>query len=115
MKPIMRSSAAWTEHHSNVVQLAECMQSYCTYLKEKKVEVQTNQCSEHPVRQVCEHTTVESRPMSTNVLLPYEALDAAIQGKDYIFFDEDLHVLEKFQNNMQRHRQVLLIKNYVYQ
>jgi len=107
MKPVMRSNPPWKEHYKNVVELADCFQSYSKYLKKKCLDVQNNHGLNHPVRQISDHTTAEFRPSAgpAGVHQRYSKLDIAVRNNDqHLFFNEEEHLEEFFTNYMQRHR-----------
>ena len=107
-KPYMRSTPAWEQAYQDIKNLAECFLSYSTYLKSQNEKIQFNQNLDHPVRQVSEDVSVRCIQRNwIGIREEYKRIDKVIALADFnepVFFDEKEHLLNPFQNSMQRHR-----------
>ena len=79
MKPIMKSTAAWTKAHGHILALADCLNNYKIFLEVQNVEQTKRQKLDHPVRQIAEHLSVEHRKQASfGVKEQYCVLDACV-------------------------------------
>ncbi|XP_070559193.1 uncharacterized protein [Ptychodera flava] len=104
----MKSKPSWVTAHNEIKQLADCLASYQQHLDHQNSEMKKNQSLEHPVRPVSENATVEHRPkVSFLVKEKYRLLDTDVKAAGLscpVFFDEEKHLSQPFQNPMQKHR-----------
>ena len=94
------------DFHANVSSLADCLQSYSEFLIKQCQHMKVYQSLDQPVRQISELATVEYRNAVQSVGSKYLLLDNALKQcpEDHLLFDEELHLEESFQSNMQRAR-----------
>ncbi|CAG2208657.1 unnamed protein product [Mytilus edulis] len=108
MKPVMKSTPAWCKAHEDIKSLANCLEVYKNHLHEQLEVVTRNNEMDHPVRTVGKFTTVEHRQkVSFGMKEKYNLLNDDLLSKEIgtmLLFDENVHVVSRFQNNMQRHR-----------
>ncbi|XP_052286545.1 uncharacterized protein LOC127882125 isoform X2 [Dreissena polymorpha] len=107
MKPVVKSTPAWNEAFINIQMLANCMDSYKTYLHEQ-LETQTeNQKQLHPCKPISENATVEHRKKVDFIAQRYSRIDQVMRDADEmspVFFDETLHLKDQFEDSKQRSR-----------
>ncbi|CAG2185017.1 unnamed protein product [Mytilus edulis] len=108
MKPVMKKYSAWCKAHEDIKSLANCLEVYKNHLHEQLEVVTRNNEMDHPVRTVGKFTTVEHRQkVSFGMKEKYNLLNDDLLSKEIgtmLLFDENVHVVSRFQNNMQRHR-----------
>lgn len=107
LKPVVKSTPAWNEAFCNIKDLAECMDSYKNYLKEKLDTQTDNQKQNHPCKPVSECATVEHRKKVTFIASKYGRIDKTmIESTDMspVFFNEDEHLEHRFETSKQRSR-----------
>ena len=108
LKPVMKSTAQWCDAYEQIHGLADCLSSYGIHLNEQAENWSKVQKLDHPVRQVENNCTVEFRPKAVlGVAEEFSLLDAAIRAAGTmtpVFFDESKHLLNPFENRMQRLR-----------
>ena len=107
-KPYIRSTAGLQHVGSEVLKLAQCFSSYANYLSKQNDRVKQVSSSDRPCRTVDKDTVVETKKAALyGVNKQYVLLDAAVRAaglNNPFVFDEDVHLSEPFENNMQRHR-----------
>lgn len=106
LKPVMKSSPSFSKLHDDIQSLAECFHCYSQHLEDQSKKMTFNHNLPHPVRTVGEHTTAEHRrKISFGVKQKYILLDKEVSETDEpVFFDENRHTEECFENHMQRFR-----------
>lgn len=110
MKPVVGSSTAWKEAGDNIRQLADCMNAYREYLLSKVVQSKENQCSDHPVRTIDKHATIEHRQpqrVQRDVKPQYHLIDDVVKASPTlvpILFDEEKHLESPFKDSKHRFR-----------
>ena len=107
LKPIMKSTEAWNDAYLQLKALADCLAGYKTYLVEQATNQSKIRKLDHPVRTVSEHCTVEHRCKAIlGVKDKFRILDACVCSDESqpVFFSEEKHLLNAFENNMQRLR-----------
>lgn len=70
-KPYMNSLPSWKGIAEKLEQLAECFLGYKKYLDDKSKESEENRESDHPVRTVDKHATVEHRKVKREIQILY--------------------------------------------
>ncbi|XP_033647591.1 uncharacterized protein LOC117307057 [Asterias rubens] len=108
LKPVSRSSAAWSEAGNEIKELADCLVAYADHLINQATTQIHNQSQIHPVRTINEHATTEHRhKFAFGVRMAYEQLDKDVREAgcgNPVFFDETKHLEMPFQNNVERFR-----------
>lgn len=77
--PVMKSSPAWKEIAKQLELLAEFFLGYKTYLDGKAKESEENRNSDHPVRTVDKHATVEHRKGALFVKSKYSIIEKEVK------------------------------------
>ena len=108
-KPYSKSTPSLVNIVRDVIDLATCLSAYALFLDKKAKESASNKALDHPVRSLDEWTTVVHMNSATSddIKLCYNLLDTAVRAAGLnkpVLFDEDLHIAEPFENNMQRYR-----------
>ena len=107
MKPYMNSSDAWREECKNLESLAKCLHNYAEYLNTQNIKMKSVQSASSPARTLDEDTSIQFRPSNQFVEEKYDLINSVMVevGKDVpVVFDEDIHLKDAFENNMQRFR-----------
>jgi len=106
-KPVMKSTAEWSDAYVHIKALADCFRQYEQYLIKKNTNQTEIHKLDHPVRQLSENCTVEHRAAAmTAVREQYHILDSCVIAArgEPVFFDENKHLLSPFVSRMQRLR-----------
>lgn len=108
LKPVFRTTPAWSKAEIEIKQLSDCLLAYANHLK-MQLEVQVcNQKLDHPVRTLDEHATMEHRhKCALGVRKAYAKLDADVRAAGIgspVLFDESKHLDIPFTSNTERYR-----------
>lgn len=99
---------SWGTLKTDLESLAECMDSYASYLETQNEKQKYRQSLSEPVRQFGEHAVVQTVHACSGPVKPcYSILDQVLkETEEYspVYFDETLHIKEPFNDCIQRHR-----------
>ena len=112
-KPYMNTSPAWKEMAESLKMLANCFISYKKYLDDKANESERNKNSEHPVRTVDKHATIEHRDKVSFVNPKYSGIEKAVKEAGEmqpVIFYENVHLDIPFSTRQQRYELVKSLK-----
>ena len=117
LKPIFRSTEAWSKAADDVKQLADCLISYSEHLKMQAQVSSKNQQLDHPVRTIDENATVEHRhkhPFGVkNAYIKYDEDIIRAGPGNPVIFDESKHLISPFNSNTERFRFITELQLYV--
>ncbi|CAC5365133.1 unnamed protein product [Mytilus coruscus] len=87
----LRFTAGWGLLKAHLENMALSMNSFATYLEQKNLDQQKRQKLNHPVREVADHTWIESHDSVDDVAIKYSFLDNTLTKLPYyshLYFDE---------------------------
>jgi hypothetical protein len=102
----MNSSSAWKTMAENLELLAKCFLGYHKYLDSKARESDENRKSDHPVRTVDRHATIEHRKGAMFMKSKYSIIERDVNEAgelNPVIFDETKHLESPFENNTERY------------
>lgn len=82
------------------------LNEYAAFLRKSNEEQQRRQFMMHPVREVCKDAFMNHVEPTENISNKYSILDCELSKLDkyqYLYFDEELHIREKFRSNFERY------------
>ena len=108
IKPTLSRNKKFQRLHDEIKALADCLHAYSEFLITQNQETKKRQNMDHPVRSVGQNSTVTHRYKAHfGIREKFKIINQTMSSAELnepIFFNEDIHLLEPFENAMQRHR-----------
>ncbi|CAC5365131.1 unnamed protein product [Mytilus coruscus] len=104
----LRFTAGWGLLKVDLENMAPSMNSFATYLEQKNLDQQKRQKLNRPVREVADHTWIESHDSVDDVAPKYSFLDNTLTKLPYyshLYFDKQIHLtMNPFKDSIEKTR-----------